>query len=89
MEQDILKETTVQVEENNLKRKKIDDTNDYWKQFDKNKENDFFSTLKKKKSKLEQEKENAIQARIKEYEEMGKNKAVQNARKQVVLAFDL
>lgn len=60
MEQDILKETTVQVEENNLKRKKIDDTNDYWKQFDKNKENDFFSTLKKKKSKLEQEKENAI-----------------------------
>ena len=66
MEQDILKETTVQVEENNLKRKKIDDTNDYWKQFDKNKENDFFSTLKKKKSKLEQEKENAIQARIKE-----------------------
>ena len=60
MEQDILKETTVQVEENNLKRKKIDDTNDYWKQFDKNKENDFLSTLKKKKSKLEQEKENAI-----------------------------
>ena len=66
MEQNILKETTVQVEEKNLKRKKIDDTNDYWKQFDKNKENDFFSTLKKKKSKLEQEKENAIQARIKE-----------------------
>ena len=49
----MLKETTVQAEENTLKRKKIDETNDYWKQFDKNKENDFFSTLKKKKSKLE------------------------------------
>ena len=43
MDQDMLKETTVQAEENTLKRKKIDETNDYWKQFDKNKSVDLIS----------------------------------------------
>lgn len=47
------------------KRRKIEQANDYWKQFG---NGDIFGQVVKKKSKLEQEKENAQKARIKESE---------------------
>ena len=69
------------------KRKKIDDTNDYWSSF--GKENiDFLSSLVKKKSRLEIEKENAIKARIKEQEDQAKNRQSLQAKKSLVLQFD-
>ena len=67
------------------KRKKVDDTTDYWSKFG---SEDFFAGLLKKKSRLELEKENAVKARIKEQEEQAKDRDSIQARKSVVLAFD-
>ena len=47
------------------KRRKVEEANDYWKQFE---NGDFFGQVVKKKSKLEQDKENALKARLKELE---------------------
>ena len=53
------------------KRRRLDQANDYWKQFEsdqKDSSSGFFGQAIKKKSKLEQEKENALKARIKQSE---------------------
>ena len=66
----------------------MDETAAYWSQFNGKENSDFFSSCLKKKSRLEVEKENAIKARIKEQEDMVKNRDSLQAKKQVVLAFD-
>ena len=62
------------------KRRKIDQANDYWKQFG---NGDIFGQVVKKKSKLEQEKENAAKARLKESEQTLKIEG--NKKKGIVL----
>ena len=93
MEKEALKSVALNEEaasEAPSKRKRIDDTKQYWSQFTTNKENaDFFSTIVKKKSRLEQEKEQAIKAKIEEQEAIAKNRDSLNARKQIVLKFNL
>ncbi len=54
------------------KRRKVEQAADYWKQFG---NGDIFSQAVRKKSRLEQEKENANKARLKESEKVLKQDA--------------